>query len=1109
MSQIVSADRRLLVVSHRAEVRQVLNQVLEESPYSITFVEDGDSALTMSARQRPHGIVLDAALGVAVCEALRAQVRTTPILALTDSLHPSVIDRILDAGADDTILMPLHAPTLLRRLGALLGVRPISRPSGLLDITNEGQALFRALFEHLPDAIFLLDADTLTILDCNEVACQMNGYSREELIGQPIDVVNAFPDSAEPTVFYDPTITTLDNYGALLRQKGQLHYETYHRRKDGTIFPIEVSTCIIRVGGRELVLGIDRDITERKRAEEALKISEDRYRLMTVYATDMISRHSADTRFIYVTPACERLLGYKPEELIGQMWPDLVHPADLATFYEQGAKTLERDDVLTTTFRMQHKDGHCTWFETTFRNLRNPNTGLIEELICVSRDVSDRKEAEDAEREQHLLSEALRNSAAVLKGSVRTDETLDAILIQAAKVVPYDTASISLIEDGIARIVRCRGFEEYGLEETILSYQFKMADTYSFYGPLLEKQQPIIIEDVQKDATWYITPDTAWIRANLTVPVVVHNKVIGLLHLDSKTPGAFTPEQAQLLHSFADQTAIAIQSAQRYDELQALYHATSFLFASFDADNLYGLGQQITQAVVQEFGKVDCGLLLLEPGNNLSLLARAGEFRVNTPLPILLDGPGLIPYGIRNGEVVYAPDVRQDERYVNGDNRTRSELVIPLHTHGTVLGALDLQSPDLDAFTADDQRVLYAFAQRAATAIENLQYAQSLESRVIKRTHELQQTKEQVEAILNNSSDAIIVTYVDGTIQRVNPAFETLFGYQDNEAVGLLLSGVVASYDVDLLNASLEAAVMDSRASRIEIALHRKDGVLFDADVVISPILEHRDQHSLGVVCSIRDITERKRMELELRRALEQERELNELKTRFVAMASHEFRTPLSMIMTASELLQNYSHKMTEEQRSERLLRIQTEVKNMVRLIDDVLVVSRSADSGTMAFDPAPLNLLDFCNHLLNELRSESSVTQEIELTHTGEYIHLNLDQKFLRDILNNLLSNAVKYSPPGSKIRLNLNCGETQTVISVEDQGMGIPEEDQKRLFEAFHRGRNVGLVPGTGLGLTIAKQATELHGGIISFKSQVGVGTTFTVTLPTVLVEDGKHDY
>jgi signal transduction histidine kinase len=236
----------------------------------------------------------------------------------------------------------------------------------------------------------------------------------------------------------------------------------------------------------------------------------------------------------------------------------------------------------------------------------------------------------------------------------------------------------------------------------------------------------------------------------------------------------------------------------------------------------------------------------------------------------------------------------------------------------------------------------------------------------------------------------------------------------------------------------------------------------------------------------------------EVSRALEQERELSELKTRFLSMASHEFRTPLAIILSSAELLEHYSHRFTEEKRLTHLHRIQASVRGMVALLEDVLLVGR-AEAGRLAFNPQPLDLVPFCRELVEEFQLGPAAGHELGLDLVGlESLPAILDEQLLRHILSNLLSNAVKYSPAGSPVRLALARVGERAVFTVADQGIGIPARDQGRLFEPFHRAGNVGSAPGTGLGLNIVRRAVELHRGSIELRSQEGRGTTVVVELP-----------
>ncbi len=251
------------------------------------------------------------------------------------------------------------------------------------------------------------------------------------------------------------------------------------------------------------------------------------------------------------------------------------------------------------------------------------------------------------------------------------------------------------------------------------------------------------------------------------------------------------------------------------------------------------------------------------------------------------------------------------------------------------------------------------------------------------------------------------------------------------------------------------------------------------------------------------DITEQKQRAVEISNALQKERELGELKSSFVAMTSHEFRTPLATIQSSAELLQRYQHKLSADKQVIHLQRIQMAVERMTQMLNDILIISE-VEAGKLEFHPQPLNLVKFCRDLVEELQLSAKKQQLIIFTHqgdcqeqlpSGEY---QLDEKLLRQILSNLLSNALKYSPADSTVQFNLSLLNNKAIFRVEDQGIGIPSEDLSRLFESFQRATNVGTIQGTGLGLAIVKQCVNLHGGEITVESKVNQGTTFTVKLP-----------
>jgi len=245
------------------------------------------------------------------------------------------------------------------------------------------------------------------------------------------------------------------------------------------------------------------------------------------------------------------------------------------------------------------------------------------------------------------------------------------------------------------------------------------------------------------------------------------------------------------------------------------------------------------------------------------------------------------------------------------------------------------------------------------------------------------------------------------------------------------------------------------------------------------------------------DIDDRKRAEVELLAAVQREKELSEMKSKFVSTASHEFRTPLATMLSSAELLEHYSESLSPAEKANLLQTIQGGAKRMSEMIDDVLALGR-AESGVLKLNLAPTNLRELCARVVSEFRIAQGKQHVITLDDRFDRLEAAVDERLLRHILNNLLSNAVKYSPPGSEVTLSLARREEQAVIEIQDRGIGIPLEDQPRMFESFHRASNVENRPGTGLGLAIVKKSVELHGGEISLSSAVGSGTRFTVMLP-----------
>jgi signal transduction histidine kinase len=226
--------------------------------------------------------------------------------------------------------------------------------------------------------------------------------------------------------------------------------------------------------------------------------------------------------------------------------------------------------------------------------------------------------------------------------------------------------------------------------------------------------------------------------------------------------------------------------------------------------------------------------------------------------------------------------------------------------------------------------------------------------------------------------------------------------------------------------------------------------------------------------------------------------ELSQSKSEFVSMLSHDIRNPLNTILLVAGLLQNSDDKLPKEKKLSHFQLMRSAIKNVAQLLDEVMFIGK-ADTGNLPCELIAIDLELFCHQLVQEMQlSLGEEHPTIIFSSYGEIGEVMCDESLLQHILGNLLSNAIKYSPPNSTVRFDLIAQEKTIIFRIQDEGYGIPEEDQHRLFQPFHRATNVGRIPGNGLGLAIVKKCVETHGGQITFHSRQGVGTTFTITLP-----------
>ncbi|MGC1396578.1 MAG: ATP-binding protein [Coleofasciculaceae cyanobacterium] len=425
-------------------------------------------------------------------------------------------------------------------------------------------------------------------------------------------------------------------------------------------------------------------------------------------------------------------------------------------------------------------------------------------------------------------------------------------------------------------------------------------------------------------------------------------------------------------------------------------------------------------------------------------------------------------------------------------------------------------------------------ARDLGTTIEISLYKHQMERQLREREQWLTTT-------LKCIGDAVITTDSQGLITFMNPVAEALTCWKQEEVLGSDLTQVFQTINEKTRQAVENPAALALRQG-VTVTLENhtllitKNGKEIPIDDSAAPIKNDTGK-IMGAVLVFHDVTEqqqlktflentnqelevkviennrqlratneqlraeieqRQHLENELLVALAKERELNELKSRILATISHEYRTPLTTILSSTDLLAQYGSRWKEERKQKHFQRIQAAVQHLTSLVNDVLFVNH-AEIGSLEFNPVALNVEQITRNLV-EVHSNSTSQHTIIFECQGVSAPVFLDKELLQLMLRNLLSNAIKYSPGGSIIQIELVFQPHNLVFRISDQGIGILPNEREQIFKAFYRGNNIGITPGVGLGLLIVKECVDLHGGEIIVESELMVGTQFIITLPLV---------
>ena len=717
-----------------------------------------------------------------------------------------------------------------------------------------------------------------------------------------------------------------------------------------------------------------------------------------------------------------------------------------------------------------------------------------------------------AEREGHALVEALRQIATKLNSTLDLEEVFHVILELLDGVVPYDTANISLVEDGQVKIVHGRGYAPE-IYLSLLATRLSIVEGSPFYA-MLHTGMPVLMTDTSEIPSWHRAPHGIQdVRSYLGVPIQVNRDIIGFISLDGYTPGFFNERQIKPLQIFAEEAATAIHNAQLYSAereghalVEALRQIAATLNSTLDLDDVM---HKILASVDTVVPSNAANIMLIDEGYTQisywqgyapQVVESFNHLRIpvmdtaNLKQMVLTRSPMVIPDTARSPLWTTLPGILHP---------IRSYVSAPILIGGQVIGFVNLDSFN----TQKHAERLLVFADEAAVAIQNAQlfaqvrrYADELEERVRQRTLDLHRKQEEIEAILNGSTDSILLVSPSGFVQHSNTAARHLL----NRCSGtdIPITDLVAPAQRNLLSEALAVVIKDKQPQRLEIDAWVEGDTPVQADLALSPVIAPDGQVS-RVVFSFRDITLRKQMEMHLHQTLQRETELNEAMSRLVTVSSHELRTSLALMQASIDLLMKYGDRLTVEEQAEEMEQMHNGITRMTHLVSDVLTFHQFGSSrqkiASNAFDLSDLTqtLIDSTSQALDHLR-------QFELDDEQGSISMCSDEHLVQQILESLLTNAIKFSTADTPIRVSLSATEDDVTISIRDEGIGIPLAEQRQVFDVFYRASNAVAYEGTGVGLIVVKNLLGLLDGSIELNSDVNRGTTVTVTLPRVAGAD-----
>ena len=954
------------------------------------------------------------------------------------------------------------------------------------DITETKDAedkllLTQFAIDNAGDAVCWVDWEG-RLINANQATINMLGYTKEELLKLSVSDFDCLYEREKYLLHFQE-----------LRQKKSIVLETIHRTKDGREIQVEIRSNYIQYGDKELNCAFGRDITERKKIEQQIKNNEKFFRALVETGADAVALLTAEGKPFYVSPTIEKVLGYTEAETLQLELFSLFHPDEITWAISVWEQVLKNPGlpIVVRPSRMMHKDGNWRWLEGTLTNLLDDPA--VNGIVDNFRDVTQRKTTEEKQAKINRLYSFI-SSVNNMIVKIQDEQTLfDEVCKIAVDVGKFKMSWIGLIDEQTKKItpIAFIGEVEEYLSKIVTISTEDNPEGRGPAGTAVRENRYVFCNDVENDSRmlpWKKQAILCGYYSVISLPIKKNGKTIGVYTLYAATKHFFDSEEIDLLVEIADNINFALdnfekeikrktvendiaKSEARLLEAQSISHMGSWEmdfknekhYWSDELFKIYGTDKNETENVIELF------LSCVHPDDYKYVL-----FRYQEDLRLCRNSYTYFRFIRKNDKALrygYA-----ERKFEFDENNKPCRLV------GIVKDITEAKEAEL----------------------------------------QLKKSEEFSAGVLNSLNSCIAVIDKTGTVIKSNQAWNIMAAGSKKSMPNFIIKG--ENY-FEILDKAAAAGntLAEQTVSGIRDVMFGQKTIYHNQynyqpnstnekwwfDMTVLGFLQQSDM----VIINIQDVTDLKRIvkerdntfeanqelektKYELKNALKKEMELNELKSRFVSMASHEFRTPLTTMNLSLSLITKYGEQDDKMGQAKHIDKIKKSIYNLTEILNDFLSVSK-LEEGKVQTVFEQINLKLYFKNIITEMQSIASANQTLKYQHLGEEI-VFIDTKLLQHILLNLISNALKFSLQNSVIEVYTEVLDDSIKISVKDYGIGINEEDQKHLFERFFRAQNAMHIPGTGLGLNIVARYVEQMNGTINFTSKENEGTIFTIVLP-----------